>query len=75
MPKNHPNKEIQKAIDYAIAKNWTIQGSGKSSHAWGRLKCPETSRLGCLISVWTTPRVPENHDRQIIQTVDKCTHC
>jgi hypothetical protein len=72
--KKHPNKAIQNAIDYAVAKNWRIEDSGNSSHAWGRLKYPESSRMGCIISVWSTPKVPINHARQIIRTVDKCTH-
>ena len=74
LAKKHPNKEIQKAINYAIGKKWSIAEAGGSSHAWGRLKCPESSRSGCIISVWSTPRVPENHARQIIREVDKCSH-
>ncbi|MEX0773492.1 MAG: hypothetical protein WD038_10010 [Balneolales bacterium] len=74
MTKKHSNKEIQKAIDYAAARNWRIEVAGTSSHAWGRLKCPEPSRKGCIISIWSTPRVPENHARQIIRAVDKCVH-
>ncbi len=38
--KKHPNKEIQKVIDYAIAKGWELVETGNSAHAWGRLKCP-----------------------------------
>ena len=74
MIKKHPNKEIQAAIEYALGKNWRVDSSGKSSHAWGRLKCPKESRIGCIISIWSTPRVAENHARQIIRAVDKCEH-
>lgn len=48
--------------------------TGKSSHACGRLLCPETSRFGCQISIWSTPRNPENHAKQIIRTIKKCEH-
>jgi hypothetical protein len=27
-----------------------------------------------MIRVWSTPRVPENHARQIIRDVDRCSH-
>ena len=70
----HPNKEIQKAINYAISKGWTLIETGNSSHAWARLKCPESSRRGCIISIWSTPRVPETHAKQIRRVIDKCTH-
>jgi hypothetical protein len=72
--KKHPDKDIQEAIAYALSKNWRMEVSEKSAHAWGRLKCPETSRMGCIISVWSTPRVAKNHARQIVQAVDKCEH-
>lgn len=67
-------KEIRKAVEYAVAKKWRVTDAGRSSHAWARLKCPESSREGCIISVWSTPRVPQRHARQIIRAVDKCPH-
>ncbi|MCC5934567.1 MAG: hypothetical protein LAT75_10940 [Candidatus Cyclonatronum sp.] len=72
--KKHPNKEIQKAIEYAQTQSWVLKDSGKSSHSWGRLMCPESSRNGCVISVWSTPRNPENHAKQILKMVNKCPH-
>lgn len=74
MGNKHPIKEIQLAIMFALSKGWVLQETGGSSHAWGRLKCPERSRDGCIISVWSTPRVPENHARQIIRAVTNCAH-
>lgn len=72
--KRHPNKDIQSAVDYALSKNWSLViGSGKS-HAWGRLMCLYGKRGGCIISVWSTPQVPENHAKKIIKSVDKCPH-
>jgi hypothetical protein len=68
----HPNKHIEAAIAYAEALGWSVVGSG--GHAWGRLFCPHHTPEGCIISVWSTPRSPENHARQIRRRVDACPH-
>lgn len=70
----HAKQEIEDAIQYAERHGWRYQASGKSSHAWGRLLCPESSRAGCHMSVWSTPRNPMNHARQIRRLVDACQH-
>ncbi|HXV62901.1 MAG TPA: hypothetical protein VEK15_19540 [Vicinamibacteria bacterium] len=61
----HPRRVIEEAVQYADSRGWRFVEAGGSSHAWGRLYCPEESREGCMLSVWSTPRVPENHARQI----------
>ena len=68
----HPDKHIEKAVQYAESLGWRVVVPG--SHAWGRLFCPSGTRDGCIISVWSTPRVPINHARQIVRTVDLCPH-
>lgn len=70
----HPNKEIREAIKYADSKGWRIKETGKSSHAFCRLLCPEKSIDGHTKSVWRTPKVPENHVKEIIKAVDRCNH-
>lgn len=70
----HPKKEIQAAIEYAVANGWRIIETGKSSHAFCRLYCPEESRNGCSISVNSTPRNAESHAKQIRHKVDNCSH-
>lgn len=70
----HPHKEIEKAIQYAEQNGWHYVKSGGSAHAWGRLRCSLPSRDGCQMSVWSTPKSPENHARQIIHRVDSCPH-
>ena len=70
----HPSRTIEDAIRYAGEKGWQYVPAGKSSHAWGRLKCPESSRDGCILSVWSTPKSSENHARQIRRGVDSCNH-
>ncbi len=70
----HPNKEIENAVRYAENEGWGYRATGHSSHAWGRLLCPLRQQDGCLMSIWSTPRVPINHARQIQRKVDQCYH-
>lgn len=68
----HPNKHIERAVRYAESLGRRVVTS--EGHAWGRLFCPHANRDGCIISVWSTPRNPENHARQIRREVDGCPH-
>jgi len=68
----HPKPEIERAVQYAEQIGWRVQIS--NGHAWGRLFCPHASRMGCIISVWSTPRSADNHARHIRKQVDKCDH-
>jgi hypothetical protein len=70
----NPNKEIEKAIYYAKSNGWRCKEAGNSSHAWGRLLCPEFTREGCSVSVWSTPKDADNHKKQIYRRVDMCPH-
>jgi hypothetical protein len=71
----HPNKEIQAVITYAEGLGWIIMKGGSSSHAWGKMRCPEGTREGCpQRSIWSTPRNPTQHARQLKRFIDKCTH-
>lgn len=72
MAKTHPNKEIREAIQYALDRGWRLTSS--TGHVWGQLWCPEASRDGCIIRVFSTPQNPENHARQIRHRVDRCPH-
>ena len=71
----HQNKEIAAALEYADSKGWRIVEGG--SHAWGQMYCPyndKECRCGefCRASIWSTPKNPENHARQIRRIVDNC---
>ena len=68
----HPNKHIEAAVHYAEQLGWRVEMS--NGHAWAHLYCPLSTREGCMVSVWSTPRNPENHARQIRREVDKCGH-
>lgn len=73
----HPKKEIEEAVLYAESRGWTcFKGH---SHCWGLLRCPYNEsdcRCGefCQLSVWSTPRVPENEARKIRRAVDGCIY-
>jgi len=68
----HPKPPIEAAVKYAESRGWRVELS--QGHAWGRLFCPFGARGRCIISVWSTPRVAENHARQIRKRVDACPH-
>lgn len=73
----HPKPEVEAAIRHAEAHGWTIREGG--SHAWGRMFCPyndDTCRCGefCIASIWSTPRNPGNHGRQLRRIVDHCAY-
>jgi len=47
------------------------------SHAWGKMYCPYNDvecRCGefCITSIWSTPKNPGNHARQLRRVVDNC---
>jgi hypothetical protein len=68
----HPNKEIEAAVAYAEAHGWEYVRKG--SHAWGVLHCPRRGRDGHRKSVWSTPRNPFAHAKDIRKAVDSCDH-
>lgn len=69
---SHPNKEIEAAVSHAEALGWRWSKVG--GHAWGRLLCPHHDRDGCVLFIWSTPRNPENHARQLLRQVARCPH-
>ncbi|EIK46644.1 hypothetical protein O59_000665 [Cellvibrio sp. BR] len=77
MPRRkHPHKTIEAALDYAEQHGWQVEPGG--SHAWGKIYCPfndQQCRCGefCIASIWSTPKNPENHAKQIRRVVDNCT--
>ena len=69
----HPNKEVEAAIAAAEHAGWTVHLS--KGHAWGHLYCPLSTREGCIVAVWSTPRNPENHAKGIVRAVKRCPAC
>jgi len=70
----HPNKHIEEALKHAEENGWRIEKRTGKGHAWGRAFCGGAQRGACMFSVWSTPRSPENHARQILRQVDRCPH-
>gem|GEM_PF-525405 len=68
--KEHPNKHIQAAIKYALDNGWKFRAS--RGHAFGRLYCGISDHTEHQMSVWSTPKNPELHAKQIIRQVDRC---
>lgn len=69
----HPNKSIEQAVRYAESLGWRVEIS--HGHCWGHLLCPLSTREGCIVGVYSTPRNPESHARNIRHAVDViCTH-
>lgn len=71
MKKKHPNKHIRKAIEYAIENGWDVEESGNSAHAFCRIKCL-VGHSEHQMSIWSTPKEPENFAKRIIHVVKKC---
>jgi hypothetical protein len=71
-PAPHPNKHVELAVQYAESLGWRVEMS--KGHAWGHLLCPQSTREGCIVGVWSTPRNPENHARHIRRDIDLCPH-
>lgn len=72
MAKHHPHKEISSAIEFALSQGWRFEHS--RGHIYGTLYCPERSRDGRLIRVYSTPRNAYNHASFIENEVKKCEH-
>jgi hypothetical protein len=68
----HPNKHIEETIQYAETRGWRFEKS--NGHAFGHLLCPKSTREGCRITVYSTPKNRENHARDIKREVDACPH-
>ncbi|HNC04454.1 MAG: hypothetical protein H6996_07070 [Moraxellaceae bacterium] len=69
--KKHPNKHIREAIKHAMANGWEIVDAGKSAHAFCRLRCV-AGHTEHQMSIWSTPKSPENHAKQILHKVQQC---
>lgn len=49
--KEHPDKHIRAAIEYALDHGWLFHGGGKSAHCFGRLKCGIAEHREHMMSV------------------------
>ena len=79
MRKRHPNREIEAALKALEAAGWTVErAKGRSAHGWGFVLCPanagDACRSGvfCRMSVWSAPRSPRDHARELVRKADGC---
>lgn len=70
----HPNPHIERALAYADRLGWRIEKSGPRAHSWGQMYCPWSTRQGCKVGIYSTPRSPENHARHLIREIETCQH-
>lgn len=73
--RRHPDKDIEAAVRHAEAHGWRVTLGG--SHAWGKMYCPfddADCRCGefCIAGIWSTPRNPVTHAKQLRRVVDGC---
>jgi hypothetical protein len=74
--RSHPHPDIEDALEYAEKNGWRVDVGG--GHCWGKIYCPYNDKacrggIFCISSVWSTPRNPGNHAKQIRKVVDNCT--
>ena len=73
--RKHPDKDIEAAIIEIESMGWQVKMS--KGHSFAIAKCPYNDgncRDGkyCRFSIWSTPRNPGNHVRNILKNVKKC---
>jgi hypothetical protein len=68
----HPNKHICEALKLAISLGWELVPS--RGHAYCVIRCSFGARGGCQKSVWSTPKNPEGHARDIVRYAQACPH-
>ena len=68
----HTDKHIEQVVAYAESLGWIWKPS--DGHPWGRLFCPFANREGCILSVWSTPKNPQNFARLLRRRIDSCPH-
>lgn len=75
--KRHPDRDIEKALQYAERRGWRIEVSSGHAHAWGRMFCPGEGaqckwRKYRIVSIASTPRSTGDHAAHIRHIVERC---
>jgi len=65
----HPKKEVNEALDHAEQLGHLVERTA-SGHKWGRISCAQGHR----VSVWSTPRSPGNHARDLRKWAEQHAH-
>jgi hypothetical protein len=71
---NMPAKEVLEAIRELEAAGWRVQIASGRAHAYARAYCPGGPE-GCPpLTIYGTPRVPENEAAKMLRTLARCEH-
>jgi hypothetical protein len=71
---NMPPKEILAAIRELQVAGWRIQITSGRAHAYARAYCPGGPDCCPPLTVYGTPRVPENEAAKIRRALMRCEH-
>lgn len=69
----HPKKDVEGALQEAESAGWTVVPT-KSGHRWGVARCAGDGDDRCRVSIWSTPRNPGDHAKQLRRFVARCPH-
>ena len=69
----HPKKEVESALHEAESAGWTVART-QSGHRWGVMRCGQAVGSECRTSIWSTPRSPGNHAKQLRRFIARCPH-
>ena len=67
---SHSKKQVRDALDEAYAAGFAIRAT-PAGHRWGYVEC---GKCGQTFSVWSTPRNPDNHAKQIRHYMKRHRH-
>jgi hypothetical protein len=65
----HPKKEVEQALSRAEQARLNVQQNTKRGHKWGDVGCQDKNHA--RKSVWSTPRNPGNHAKDINKYTDR----
>lgn len=69
MPRGrHPKKDVEQALNRAERNRLNVQQNRGRGHKWGDVGCQDTGHP--KKSVWSTPRNPGNHAKEINKYTD-----
>lgn len=69
-----PAKEILAAIGDLESAGWKIHYTGGRAHAYAKAYCPGGSACCPPLTVYGTPRVPENEAAKLKRALRRCAH-
>jgi len=70
----HPKKDVENALHDAESAGWTVAPT-QSGHRWGVMRCGAAGDTSeCRASIWSTPRNPGDHAKQLRRFIARCPH-